>query len=85
MKYLAIIRAVIDLIPFVIEGIKIAEAALPGEGKGEQKLIMVRSFLEGAYVKADDAIIDFNDLWGPLTTAISGIVAAYNASEVFKK
>ena len=85
MKYLTIIKAVIGMIPFIIEAIKIAEEALPGEGKGEQKLIMVRGFLEGAYAQADDATVQFEALWPALVTAIGGVVAAFNAANVFDK
>ena len=39
MKLLSIIRTIVALLPMLIEAIKAAEEAIPGSGKGEQKLL----------------------------------------------
>lgn len=85
MQFLIIARTIVDLLPVIIDAMKAVEAAIPGEGKGEQKLAMVRGILEGAYVAADDTANEFEKLWPAVARAIAGVVAAFNAAGIFKK
>ena len=90
MKYFAILRAMIDLLPFVIELIKVAEEAIPdkddgGKSTGEQKLAFVRAQLEAGYKQATDTTLKFEELWPAVSAQIAALVAAYNAVGVFRK
>lgn len=51
------------LIPLVVQLILMAEAAIPGEGKGEKKLKMVREYLEEFWKGAEDSYGDFASAW----------------------
>ena len=46
MNYLQILLIIKNLLPLIIEIIKAIEAAIPGKGKGEEKLEAVREILE---------------------------------------
>jgi len=86
MKFLQIARLIISMMPILISAIKAAEDALPGKGKGEQKLAMVRGMLESAYGAATDAESTFDEVWPAIQKAIASIVAAFNAvGELDKK
>lgn len=63
---------IVKLIPALIEVIKAVEAAIPGEGKGEAKLAMVRNILEAT----DSAIVQ---IWPSIEKIISVIVNTFNA------
>lgn len=66
------------LIPVVIEIIKAIEEAIPGEGKGEQKLVAVREILEST-VEGVQAI------WPNLEKVIKVLVKVFNTTGTFKK
>lgn len=71
------ILMIVKLIPALIEVIKAVEAAIPGEGKGEQKLVMVRGILEAT----DGAI---SQMWPNLEKVITVIVSTFNAVQAWK-
>lgn len=66
------ILMIVKLIPALIEVIKAVEAAIPGEGKGEAKLAMVRGILEAA----DNAV---EQIWPSLEKIIAVIVKTFNS------
>jgi hypothetical protein len=84
MKLLTILRTVISLMPVLIQAIKAAEDALPGKGKGELKLAMIRGVLESAYSMATDADLAFDEVWPAIQKAVKAIVEAFNSAGVFK-
>lgn len=65
------ILMIAKLLPVLIEIIKTVEAAIPGEGKGEAKLAMVRQILE----VTDNSI---TQLWPTLEKVIAVLVQAFN-------
>ena len=69
---------VIKLLPAIIEAIKAIENAIPGEGKGEQKLSALRGILEA---------VDSNlkDLWPSIEKVVGVLVNVFNNTGVFKK
>jgi len=85
MKFLTILKAIIALLPMVIEAIKAVEEAIPGQGKGEAKLAAIRAILEGAYAAAQDIGLTFSELWPALEKTIAGLVGAFNSAGVFRK
>jgi len=92
MKFISIARLLLSLLPVLIEAIKAAEEAIPGEGKGEAKLALIRTILELAYTstndvadKFDDVANKFDDVWPMIQKTIGSIVATFNKLGVFKK
>jgi hypothetical protein len=85
MKFVEIARIVIALLPVLIKAIQAAEEALPGKGKGEMKLAMIRGVLEAAYAAASDAEATFDQIWPAIQKAVAAIVSAFNTAGVFKK
>jgi hypothetical protein len=84
MKFLQIVRMLLELLPIVIQTIKAIEEALPGQGKGEAKLALVRSALEAAYAVSDDVELSFDTLWPQLKFIIDKTVAVFNSTGEFK-
>ena len=84
MKLLSIIRTIVALLPMLIEAIKAAEAAIPGNGKGEQKLVLVRGMLQAAYETATDVENTFEEVWPALNKTISTVVTSLKAAGLFK-
>lgn len=70
------ILMIIRLIPALIEVIKAVESAIPGEGKGQVKLAMVRGILE-----ATDNAVD--QIWPSLEKVIAVIVKTFNSVKVW--
>ena len=85
MKYVALVKLILSLLPVLVEAIRAVEDAIPGEGKGELKLAAIRVVLESAYAVSTDAVGRFDDLWPALQSTIAGIVTALNKAGVFKK
>lgn len=71
------ILMIVKLIPALIEVIKAVEAAIPGEGKGDAKLVMVRGILEAT----DSAIVQ---MWPSIEKIIAVIVSTFNAVKAWK-
>jgi len=78
MSYIAIIVAVLQLIPALIDVLKAIELAIPGQGKGELKLIAVREIIEASHEKA-------SILWPTIEKVIAVLVATFNKTGVFVK
>lgn len=78
MNAIQVALSIWKLIPALIELIKAIEEAIPGQGKGEQKLAAVRAIVEQTYEKGVDA-------WPSLEKVISVLVGLFNATGVFKK
>lgn len=78
MNALTILKTVLSLIPAIIDAIKAVEDAIPGSGKGEQKLAAIRAIVEQVYDKA-------SDLWPSIEKTISVLVGLFNAVGAFKK
>lgn len=84
MKLLSVLRTIIALLPVLIEAIKAAEEAIPGQGKGEAKLAMVRGLLQAAYETATDVNNTFDEVWPTLNKTINTVVTSLKAAGLFK-
>lgn len=60
------------LLPAIIGAMKAIEEAIPGQGKGEQKLAAVRALLETVYEKT-------NDFWPEIAKIIGVLVPVFNS------
>ena len=72
-----IITAVLQLLPALITAIKALEDAIPGTGKGEAKLAVVRQIIEQVAGSA-------TALWPFLEKVISILITTFNTVGVFK-
>ena len=78
MKSLATLKLVFELVPLLISVIKAIEDAIPGQGKGEQKIAAVREIVEEAYGNVAS-------LWPILFPVISTLVSLFNKTGAFEK
>ncbi len=85
MKFIAIANILISLLGAILEAVKAAEKAIPGAGKGTEKLALVRATLEAAYEFSTDALPVFEEIWGAISKVVSAVVSAYNRTGVFAK
>lgn len=85
MEFIVILKLIISILPMVIEAIKLVEQAIPGAGKGEEKLAATRSILESSYKISTNAVMSFDAIWPALQKTIAGLVSAFNATGVFTK
>jgi hypothetical protein len=83
MKFLTLARTILALLPSIIAAIQAVEAAIPGEGKGEAKLALIREILQKIYEQCTDLTADFEKIWPALAAAIGAIVASFNALGVW--
>jgi hypothetical protein len=77
MNALAALKMIIDLFPLMIQTIKAVEDAIPGTGKGEAKLAMVRGVLESVDLGTAS-------IWPAIEKVIAAIVATFNKIGEFK-
>jgi len=85
VNVIAIFKTVTSLIPTVIDGVKIVEAAVPVAGSGSAKLAMIKDILEHAFKTATDAVLTFEQVWPALSAVVASIVALFNAKGIFTK
>lgn len=69
---------ILQLIPALITALKAIEEAIPGSGKGEQKLSAIRGILEAV----DGSI---TSLWPQISSVIGVLVTLFNNTGIFKK
>jgi len=74
MKYFLVIM---QIIPALINVIKAIEAAIPGTGKGEEKLAAVRQIIEVTYSEAAA-------VWPMIQGVIAVLVNLFNKTDAFK-
>jgi hypothetical protein len=85
MQYIVIIRAVLALLPVIIEAVKAIESAFPVGGQGAVKLQAIRNIIEAAYNTVADATLSFDKLWPAIQSAIGAVVSLGNSTGLFKK
>ena len=85
MNFLQILKALAVLVPLLIDVIRAVEDAIPGQGKGEAKLAMVREMIEAIYAAGSDMTVPFGKMWPVISNLINIIVAGFNKNGVFVK
>jgi len=78
MQYLTIIKAILSLLPLLIQTIKALEDVLPAAGQGAAKLEMIREIIAAVSDKA-------SEIWPSIEKAVAIIVAFFNKTGVFVK
>jgi hypothetical protein len=77
MNVITLTRTVLALLPVVIEAIKMVEALIPGNGKGEQKLAMVRTLLESTMSVSSNTANEIDRVWTALRPLIDTYVKLF--------
>lgn len=71
------IKIAFAFLPVLRQAILFAEAVMPGVGRGEEKLILVREFIEDAIaIEFDELTIE--KVWPFLERFVARIVSKYN-------
>lgn len=78
MNWITIATTILQLLPAIITAIKAIEEAIPGQGRGEDKLAAIRGILEGVNTNVDA-------YWPAIEKAIGVIVGLFNRTGVFAK
>lgn len=78
MSWLTTATIILNLLPALITAMRAIEEAIPGHGKGEEKLSAVRAILEATNA-------DIGALWPTIQTVIGVLVALFNKTGVFAK
>lgn len=84
-KFLETVQLLFSLLPIITQGMKSVEEQLPGTGRGEEKLALIRTLLEQAYENFTDAKVTFEEIWPKVKVVIDWLVDAYNKRGEFKK
>ena len=78
MGSLNTLRIILSLVPEIIKAITAIEDAIPGQGKGEQKLAAIRGIIEASYEQATSIM--------PIIERVIGVlVNTFNAVGSFRK
>lgn len=77
MAIMETLKIVLNILPMLIQVIKAVEDAIPGQGKGEQKLALVRGVLEAV----DSGVMG---IWPVLEKVIASIVSVFNKTGTFE-
>jgi hypothetical protein len=78
MQWITLAIKALALLPALIEAIKCVEAAIPGQGKGEQKLAVIRGVLETVAGES-------NEMLPLIEKLVAKIVDIFNFTGAFKK
>lgn len=78
MNWFSQLNDVLKLLPAIIVAIKAIEEAIPGQGKGEEKLAAIRAIMEAANGQ-------ISLYWPLIEKAIGVLVQLFNRTGVFAK
>lgn len=78
MSWITTANIILNLIPALITAMKAIEDAIPGQGKGEDKLAAIRAILEATNAQ-------IGALWPTIQTVIGILVAYFNKTGAFTK
>lgn len=72
------IRLLIQIIPLILEIVKMVDAAVPESGKGKEKLEYVRDVLETTEP-------EIKNIWSQVEFIINRTVSLYKVTGIFRK
>lgn len=78
MNWFSQLNDVLKLLPAIITAIKAIEEAIPGQGKGEEKLAAIRAIMEAANGQ-------ISLYWPLIQTTIGVLVGLFNKTGTFAK
>lgn len=83
-QFFTVLKAIITLLPAIVEAIKAIEAVLPIGGQGAGKLVVLREMVASAYGAATDAEVGFDALWPALERVVGALVGLLNKAGSFR-
>lgn len=83
MNYIQILKLVVQLLPYIIDTIKVVEAAIPQAGMGNAKLEAAKGIIMSVQAITDD--VDAKNFESALDRAIAMVVSLFNTTGIFKK
>lgn len=84
MVWLESIKLILSIFPALISAIKTIEASIPVDGKGAEKLELVKNVMQATFDNSEKAVSTFEQIWPMLQSVITSIVNAFNSTGVFK-
>ena len=84
MQWLENIKLILSIFPALINAIKTIEASIPVDGKGAEKLELLKGVMQTTFENSTKAVSTFEQVWPMLQSVIVSIVNAFNATGVFK-
>ena len=84
-QVIEVVKAVVSLLPLIINAVKSIEEALPQEGVGAQKLTVIKAMLENAFKVVQNVSVTFDQVWPVVQNVITTVVGIFNSIGVFKK
>lgn len=78
MSWITTATIILNLLPALITAMKAIEEAIPGQGKGEDKLAAIRAILEATNSQV-------GTLWPTIQTVIGVLVSLFNKTGAFTK
>jgi len=85
MHFIEIFKLILSIFPLIINAVKTVEAVVPQQGKGMEKLELIRSMLEAAYQSSNQVYGAFEQVWPVLKGTVDSIVKLFNSTGLFKK
>lgn len=79
------LRALAALLPLILQLVRQLEEAIPDTGRGAEKLAQIRDILQRVFGTLTGLTVTFEQLWPTVQALITGLVAAFNATGVFRK
>lgn len=79
------LRALSALLPLILQLVRELEQAIPDTGRGGEKLAQIREILQRVFATLTGLTVTFDQIWPTVQALIAGIVAAFNATGVFRK
>lgn len=83
-RFFIVAKAILGLLPVILEALQAIEKSLPVGGQGATKLGLLREAVAGAYDTAGELGVAFQDLWPTIERVVSAAVTMFNKAGVFK-
>lgn len=85
MNFITAIRLIFSILPQIIDAVKTIEAAIPGTGKGAEKLKLIQEVLTTTYEQSNKAFGTFDQVWPIIQGTVKAAVNAFNSTGTFNK
>lgn len=82
--FLEVAMALLNLLPAITQAVTAVEAAIPGSGKGAEKLALVKATLTAAQSVVQTATPIVQTLWPAIEQVVGAVVSTFNRTGTFK-
>ena len=84
LSAIAIAKLLLTLGPAIIQFMMELEKLFPENGKGQEKLTLIRGYIQGLWGTLGTAVPSFEEMWPKIETVI-GVVKSVGKGTIFKK